>query len=337
MSLISLGLTLTSSALCRGLAVAAAMGAAGWLGACSQTELPPHLKPLSKDTMMLLGKKGMATTQPIFVRVLKQESELEVWKQRDDGRFYHFKTYPICHWSGDVGPKVSQGDKQAPEGFYSISRHQMNPNSQFHLAFNLGYPNAFDKAHRRTGEFLMVHGKCKSAGCYAMTDALIEEIYALAREAFIGGQETFEVHAFPFRMTDENLERHKKHEHYRFWATLKQGYDYFETTRQLPKVAVCERRYVVNVKWRGPEPARLDPERACPAFEHPPVEPFVPAPKDQIADAERIMAPGPKTRAIAVVGGGSAPAGSGPSAGGWFGLGFGSWSKASTPALSLQR
>jgi murein L,D-transpeptidase YafK len=126
--------------------------------------------------MMLLGKKGMKPEAPIFVRIFKEESELEVWKQRDDGRYYHFKTYPICNWSGDLGPKEREGDKQAPEGFYTITHDQMNPNSGFHLAFNLGYPNAYDKAHKRTGEFLMVHGKCKSAGCYAMTDALIGDL-----------------------------------------------------------------------------------------------------------------------------------------------------------------
>ena len=127
---------------------------------------------------MLLGKKGMDAQAPIFIRIFKEESELEVWKQRDDGRFYHFKTYPICNWSGDLGPKVKQGDRQAPEGFYTVTREQMNPDSNYHLAMNLGYPNAYDRSQRRTGEFLMIHGKCKSAGCYAMTDALIEEIYA---------------------------------------------------------------------------------------------------------------------------------------------------------------
>ena len=94
-----------------------------------------------------------------------------------------------------------QGDRQAPEGFYTVTKAQMNPNSSLYLAFNLGYPNLYDRANRRTGDFLMVHGKCRSAGCYAMTDGLIEEIYALAREAFIGGQETIQVHALPFRMT----------------------------------------------------------------------------------------------------------------------------------------
>ncbi len=126
--------------------LAGAIALAGALSACSQTEIPPHLRPLSKDTMMLLGKKGVDAGAPMFVRIFKEESELELWKQRSDGRFYHVKTYPICNWSGDLGPKIAQGDKQAPEGFYQVARTQMNPNSQFHLAFNLGFPNAYDKA-----------------------------------------------------------------------------------------------------------------------------------------------------------------------------------------------
>lgn len=268
------------------------------LSACSQTEIPAHLRPLSQDSMMLLGKRGMRPEAPIFVRVFKEESELEIWKQRDDGRFHHFKTYPICNWSGDLGPKVKQGDRQSPEGFYTVNRHQMNPNSQFHLAFNLGYPNSFDRVHGRTGDFLMVHGKCKSAGCYAMTDAVIEEIYALAREAFIGGQESFEVHAFPFRMTPDNMTRYAKHPHARFWATLKEGYDYFELTRQPPTVAVCERRYHVNVRWRGNPTARPEADQLCPVFERPRPEPFIPPAGEQIAE-QRIVVPGPKTRTAA--------------------------------------
>ena len=158
------------------------------LAACAKIEIAPHLRPLSNDTMMLLGRKGMDAQAPIFIRVFKEESELEIWKQRDDGRFYHFKTYPICNWSGELGPKVKYGDRQAPEGFYTITREQMNPNSNYYLALNLGYPNAYDRAQRRTGEYLMIHGKCKSAGCYAMTDALMEEIYAIAREILPGRQ-----------------------------------------------------------------------------------------------------------------------------------------------------
>lgn len=300
MSLISLG-----GMMRRGPRIIAAGGALALLAACAQIDVPAHLRPLSKDAMMLLGKKGMRSGNPIFVRIFKEESELEVWKQREDGRFYHFKTYPVCNWSGDLGPKVQQGDRQAPEGFYSVGRHQMNPNSQFHLAFNLGYPNAFDRAHGRTGEFLMVHGKCKSAGCYAMTDALIEEIYALSREAFIGGQETIEVHAFPYRMTDANMVRHKSPENARFWSILKEGYDYFETTRQVPSVAVCERRYVVNPQWRSPiQPARLDPVSICPAYDRVAPEPFKPSGTEQIAE-ERVTVPGPKMRSLASLPGGN--------------------------------
>ena len=176
----------------------------------------------------------------------------------------------------------------------------MNPDSKYHLAMNLGYPNSYDRAHRRTGEFLMIHGKCKSAGCYAMTDALMEEIYAMARESFVGGHDSFQVHAFPFRMSDENMARHARHEAYPFWRTLKEGYDYFELTRQVPTVAVCNRRYVVNVAMRGGDPTRLDPEGACPTFLKPKPDPFKPKPGEQIAE-QRIVVPGPKMRSLASV------------------------------------
>ena len=279
-------------------AVLTALGivlACAGLAACSNGPvLPAAERPLPPETYKLLAKKGMDPDAPIFVRIFKEESELEVWKARDDGRFYHVKTYPICNWSGDLGPKVNQGDRQAPEGFYAISQTQMNPNSGFHLAFNLGYPNAYDRAHRRTGDFIMVHGKCKSAGCYAMTDALMEEIYALARESFKGGQTAFPVHAFPFRMTEANMARYRNHQWYGFWQTLKEGYDHFETTRVPPNVAVCERKYVVNVKQPM---SRIDPEAACPAFERPALEPFKPSPQ-QVSE-ERVVVPGPKQRIAA--------------------------------------
>jgi murein L,D-transpeptidase YafK len=279
-----------------GFCVALVMVMAGLLGSCSLQDMTPAMRPLPKEAMMLLGKKGMKPEAPIFVRIFKEESELELWKQRDDGRYYHFKTYPICNWSGDLGPKEREGDKQAPEGFYTITHDQMNPNSGFHLAFNLGYPNAYDKAHKRTGEFLMVHGKCKSAGCYAMTDALIEEIYALAREQFIGGNQSFQVHAFPFRMTPEKLALHRKAKWFPFWATLKEGYDYFETTRQVPPVAVCERKYLVNASFMG-NVSNINPEGRCPAYQRQRIEPFQPSSREQIA--EHVMAPGPKMRSVA--------------------------------------
>jgi murein L,D-transpeptidase YafK len=282
-----------------GLAAAACAGL--MLAACSNApSLSPADQPLSKDAMMLLGKKGMTAEAPIFIRIFKEESELEVWKQRADGRFYHFKTYPICNWSGDLGPKIKQGDKQAPEGFYSITAQQLNPNSNYHLAFNLGFPNAYDRVLNRTGDFVMIHGQCRSAGCYAMTDALIEEIYALGRDSIRSGQKSIPVHAFPFRMTESNLARHANSPWKAFWATLKEGYDYFETTRLPAEVAVCERKYVVNVKL--PQ-SKVEPDRTCPTFERPVVDPFVPKPAEQQAAAERIVSSGAKTRDVASAGG----------------------------------
>ena len=248
------------------------------MAACSSSVpvIPPASEvPLSKEALALLGKKGMQAGSPIFVRIFKEESELEIWKQRDDGRFYHFKTYPICNWSGEIGPKLVQGDRQAPEGFYTITPTLMNPNSKFYLSFNLGYPNSYDRSYGRTGDFVMVHGKCRSAGCYAMTDALMEEIYGLTRESLKAGHPSFEVHAMPFRMTDERMASLKNHKWYPFWKTLKQGYDHFEKHRIPPTIAVCERRYVVNVE----SPGRLDPAGYCPPFRRPVIANFTPLPE----------------------------------------------------------
>jgi len=289
--------------------------------------IPPADQPLAKSTLTLLATKGMAPEAPIFIRIFKEDSELEVWKARDDGRFYHFKTYPICNWSGELGPKLVQGDKQAPEGFYKVFNDQMNPNSQYHLAFNIGYPNVYDRAQKRTGQALMVHGQCTSSGCYAMTDLLMEEIYGLAREAFKGGQRSFDVHAFPFRMTDANMKRVRDNPWYPFWVTLKQGYDHFETHRLPPGIAVCERRYVVNVSYPGNK--AISAERACPRFDRPMIEPFAPTPAEQKMVEERIVARGLKMRAAANAPEESAPEAAAVAAAepktsggdGWFGLG----------------
>jgi murein L,D-transpeptidase YafK len=272
---------------------------AGALSACASVDLgsgsPAHLTPLPTETIALLGKKNMEVKAPIFIRIYKEESVLEVWKLREDGRFYLFKIYPICNWSGQLGPKVRTGDKQAPEGFYTIMPRQMNPNSNYHLAFNLGYPNPYDKANRRTGDFLMVHGGCGSSGCYAMTDALMEEVYALMREAFDGGQTVVHVHAFPFRMTKANMDRYAKSEWAGFWRTLKEGYDYFELTHQVPTVAVCNRRYVVNVKMvKGGDPTRINPDAACPAFLRPKPSPFAPPKSGKQHAEDTVGAPGPR-------------------------------------------
>lgn len=306
---------------------ALAVAALGLLAAsCANAPvIPPADQPLSKDALMLLGKKGMRAEAPIYIRVFKEESELEVWKQREDGRFYHFKTYPICNWSGDLGPKLKQGDKQAPEGFYTITAEQLNPHSAYHLAFNIGFPNAYDRSLQRTGDNVMIHGQCRSAGCYAMTDALVEEVYALGRDAIKAGQQSFHVDAFPFRMTDSNMARHAASPWYGFWLTLKEGYDTFETTRVPVEVAVCERKYVVNVNVPS---ERLDPVRQCPRFEKRVMTPFVPRAGEQQIAAERVVSPGPKTRDLASIGDGVHSAGFGapgtsPVAGGNVMMGLG--------------
>ncbi len=203
-------------------------------------------RPISQAVLEELNVKGMTRASPVLMRIFKEEAELEVWKRDASGRYAHFKTYPICNYSGDLGPKVREGDRQSPEGFYQINMGLMNPNSSYYLAFNMGFPNQFDRSYGRTGSHLMVHGDCSSRGCYAMTDEAIAEVYALAREALQAGQESFQVQAYPFRMTPRNMARHRNNPHMAFWRNLKEGHDHFEVTRQEPQVDVCERRYVFN-------------------------------------------------------------------------------------------
>ncbi|HEX2509955.1 MAG TPA: murein L,D-transpeptidase family protein [Microvirga sp.] len=203
-----------------------------------------HLSPIPPATLSLMAAKGMTKADPIVIRSFKKESEMEIWKRGSDGKYALLKTYPICRWSGQLGPKVKEGDRQAPEGFYAITPAQMNPNSSFYLSFDTGYPNAYDRAHGRTGSHLMVHGSCSSRGCFAMTDEAIAEVYALGREAFVGGQRTFQFQSYPFRMTPQNLAQHRFDPHMPFWRNLKEGSDYFETVREEPKAGVCGRRYV---------------------------------------------------------------------------------------------
>jgi murein L,D-transpeptidase YafK len=178
------------------------------------------------------------------------------------------KTYPICRWSGDLGPKVKEGDRQAPEGFYAITPGLMNPTSAYYLSFNTGYPNTYDQALGHTGSQLMVHGDCSSRGCYAMTDEQIAEIYSLGRESFFGGQKAFQFQAYPFRMTALNMAKHRNNPNMAFWKMIKVGYDHFELTRQEPKVTYCEKKYVFDA-IRAPN-AKNDPvfnvSAKCPAY-----------------------------------------------------------------------
>jgi murein L,D-transpeptidase YafK len=217
------------------------------LGACEEDRYrgsARHFIPIPSATYTLMSEKGMSKDQPVLIRSYKKESELEIWKRKANGEYALLKTFPMCRWSGQLGPKVREGDRMAPEGFYAITPGQMNPNSAYYVSFNMGYPNAYDRSYGRTGAHLMVHGACSSAGCYSMTDDQIGEIYALVREAQNAGQKAVQMQALPFRMTPENLAKHRMDSNIAFWKNLKEGTDYFEVTKSEPPVAVAGGRYV---------------------------------------------------------------------------------------------
>jgi murein L,D-transpeptidase YafK len=270
--------------LVRALISSAALAAGVLLAGCNSDEISlannaKANQPVPPKLVADMAAKDMDLQSPMLVRLFKQEAELEVWKQDRSGRFALLKTYPICRWSGDLGPKVREGDRQAPEGFYSISPAQMNPQSAYYLSFNTGYPNAYDKALGHSGSQLMVHGDCSSRGCYAMTDEQIAEIYSLGRESFFGGQRAFQLQAYPFRMTPLNMARHRNNPNMPFWKMIKEGYDHFEVTRQEPKVDFCEKKYVFDAV-KAPDAKQdsvFDASAKCPAYVVP----------DEVADAMR--------------------------------------------------
>ncbi len=233
------------------------------LAGCNYSDLPKEDRPVSGMLTAKMRQLAMKDTAPIFIRIFKEESQMEIWKQQDDGRFGLLKTYSICRWSGALGPKKVEGDRQAPEGFYTVTPAQMNPKSNYYLSFNIGYPNAYDRSLGRTGSNLMVHGACSSSGCYSMSDQDAGEIFRLARDAFRGGQRAFEIQAFPFRMTPTNLARHHDDPNMDFWRMLKVGYDSFELMHVPPKVDVCDRHYVFNADAGN---ASFNPSGACPSY-----------------------------------------------------------------------
>lgn len=199
------------------------------------------------DLEKSLAAKNLHLGDPVFLRAFKQERELELWIQRrNSGKYELFRTWKIAAASGKLGPKLAEGDGQVPEGFYTVSRSAMKPDSKFHLAFNIGFPNDFDRYHNRTGTFLMIHGGTVSAGCLAMTDEKIEEIYTLCDAALRNGPSFFHVHIFPFRMTTGRMKASANHEWRHFWENLKQGYDFFEREHMPPEIIHQAGRYLVK-------------------------------------------------------------------------------------------
>ena len=191
-----------------------------------------------------LAAKGLHLGDPVFIRAFKRERELELYvRNRVTGKFDHFRTYKIAGMSGHRGPKLAEGDGQVPEGFYYVPPAAMKPDSQYHLAFNIGYPNELDRSLGRTGSAIMVHGNRISIGCLAMTDEKIEEIYTLCDAAHQAGQPFFRVHIFPAKMSAEWMQGTAGDSNETFWKNLKEGYDLFEKSRVPPDVSVSDGRY----------------------------------------------------------------------------------------------
>ena len=220
---------------------------------------------LSSSVLGKLASMNIDRSSPMMLRILKEEGRLELWKADRSNRFQLVRNYKICAWSGKLGPKTKEGDRQAPEGFYPLSKANLNPNSSYYLAINTGFPNNYDRATQASGTHLMIHGACSSSGCYSMTDEQMVEIFAFARDAFDGGQKTIQLQAFPFRMTAENMARHRDNPHMEFWKMLKVGYDHFEVTKRPPEVNVCEKKYVFNQQ----ADKAFSPTGACPAMTTP--------------------------------------------------------------------
>ncbi len=208
-------------------------------------ETPRSKQAIMNNTSQLesaLSVKALELGSPIFIRIFKEEMELEVWVQKDDA-FELFKSYEICYYSGGLGTKTKEGDGKSPEGFYFIDKNRLNPWSSYHLSFNLGYPNAYERTKSYTGNYLMIHGACVSIGCYAMTDKNMEEIYTLGHKAIENDQSFFRVHIFPFRMTATNMAKYADDPSILFWENLKEGYDWFEEFKTPPNVTVSGGKY----------------------------------------------------------------------------------------------
>jgi murein L,D-transpeptidase YafK len=202
--------------------------------------------PQSPELLSLNRSAGVANDSAVLLRIFKEERELELLRAQSDGSFVLVKTYPICAFSGDLGPKLRQGDRQAPEGFYSITASSLNPQSVAWLSINTGFPNERDRQVKATGSSVMIHGDCASAGCFAMKDEPMEEIYAAVRDALRNGQRQIQLQIFPFRMNWWNMAAHRASNHGEFWAQLKAGYDAFQSTKRPLDVRIVSGRYVID-------------------------------------------------------------------------------------------
>ena len=254
----------------RGTAVILTVAACALMAGCDDSYLDQSSarsqQPISSATLAKMEALDTTPSSPTVIRTYKKEAELEIWKMKSNGEYALLKTYPMCRWSGQLGPKKREGDMQVPEGFYSIAPGQMNPNSHYYLAFNVGYPNAYDRAYGRTGGSVMVHGVCSSAGCFSMTDEQVADIYAIARDSFAGGQREIQLQSYPFHMTAQNMAKFRLDPNIDFWKNLKDGSDHFEVTKNEPSVLVCGKHYVFDATTKD----EVSGSEACPALKRDP-------------------------------------------------------------------
>jgi murein L,D-transpeptidase YafK len=254
----------------RGTAVILTVAACALMAGCDDSYLDQSSarsqQPISSATLAKMEALDTTPSSPTVIRTYKKEAELEIWKMKSNGEYALLKTYPMCRWSGQLGPKKREGDMQVPEGFYSIAPGQMNPNSHYYLAFNVGYPNAYDRAYGRTGGSVMVHGVCSSAGCFSMTDEQVADIYAIARDSFGGGQREIQLQSYPFHMTAENMAKFRLDPNIDFWKNLKDGSDHFEVTKNEPSVLVCGKHYVFDATTKD----QVSGSEPCPALKRDP-------------------------------------------------------------------
>src|ERR1700733_9414823 len=294
----------------RGTAVSLTVAACAWIAGCDDSGLDQSSarsqQPISSATLADMTALDTTPSSPTLIRTYKKEAELEIWKMKSNGEYARLKTYPMCRWSGQLGPKKREGDMQVPEGFYTIAPGQMNPNSHYYLAFNVGYPNAYDRSLGRTGGNVMVHGVCSSAGCFSMTDEQVADIYAIARDSFGGGQREIQLQSYPFHMTAENMAKFRLGPNIDFWKNLKDGSDHFEVTKNEPSVLVCGKHYVFDATTKD----EVSGSEPCPALKRDPnVEAQVAEKEnDDEAKVAELVATGVKPIHLVYADGGQNPA-----------------------------
>ncbi|MBS0857010.1 MULTISPECIES: peptidoglycan meso-diaminopimelic acid protein amidase [unclassified Tatumella] len=206
--------------------------------AISENPVTPQL-PVSKQL-----KQQLLGTQ-VFIQIFKEERTLDLYGKIGN-EYRLLDSFRICDFSGGLGPKRTEGDFKSPEGFYSVHFNQLKPDSHFYRAINLGFPNQFDRENGYSGNYLMIHGNCVSIGCYAMTNAYMDQIYTYVNAALRNGQSEVEVNIFPFRMTENNMQRHRDSAYISFWKQLKPGYDYFLKYKRPPTMTVSNGQYVLS-------------------------------------------------------------------------------------------